>query len=141
MSLINTVGGHNEQASIRKLKVKAAAAITKGNVVAWDATADDGITVIQAGVGSVPCGIALEAAAAAGDYLWIQTRGIGKVALVTGGSVAAGSGMICAATGAVAHDVIDASLVGPFMVGIALQADSSTTLAAGDYIVCPMAGW
>jgi hypothetical protein len=140
MPLINTIGGHNDQAPIRKLKVKGGEDITAGQVVKWSATADDGITVLICGSGEVPCGVALEAIAS-GGYGYMQTRGIGLVALTTGGSVAAGSACISAASGAVGVDVIDASLVTPFMVALALADDSSTTLAAGDYIVCPLAGW
>ena len=127
-------------APIRKLKVKCAAATTVGDVLAWSQTADDGITVVIGGVGAIPCGIALEAGAA-GDYIWMQTRGISQVALVTDQNVAANGGLICGADGIVAQDVIDASLVTPFMVGFALADDSSTTLAAGDAIICPLAGW
>jgi hypothetical protein len=128
------------------MTVKAGAAITKGQVVSWDtATAKDGITVIVAGVNTIPAGVAVETAAS-GDYFRVQTRGLGDVNLTTSNASAAGDMLYTAASGAVA-DVAVGSLTtdaDPYFgcVGLALADDSGTTQTAGTYMVmCPCSWW
>lgn len=119
-------------------------AITKGNLVRHAVGADasgaydDGVSVMQGDADTIPVGIALETTAAAGDFLRVQTQGLGLVDITTVSSgVAAGEAIIPGASGAVDGIALGSTLanyVGQ-VVGLALVADSTNTLSAGQYIL------
>lgn len=139
MKNIPGIGTHYTDApEVTIRKVKAGAAITKGHVVQWSATADDGITVLQGGANTIPAGIALEAATAAGQYIYIQTGGLGLVNGVTDGNAAAGQMLYAAASGAMNGVTMGSNTDSDYVtarVGLALADDSSTAQVAGTYIV------
>jgi len=123
---------------VSKLYVKAGGTIAAGDVVKLSSTADDGYTVLECTSGVPPLGVAYTAAVA-GDYLWIQTGGIGEIDLVTSNAVVADAWMIPhSAAGAVTTDAVDASTAPGLILGLALADDSSTTQAAGTYWLCPL---
>jgi hypothetical protein len=117
--------------------------LAAGNVV--QVASADGFEVSKdisggSSIANTVAGVAL-AAITDGNYGFIQCGGIGAVALVTDGNVAAGDVLMApgAADGAVAEVTITSTdptvaqilaLLGG-RLGVALAADSSTTLAAG----------
>lgn len=126
------------------LTVKAAAAITAGDIVSMSTVADDGITVVAGSATGIPAGVAIESAAA-GAKLRIQTRGVGLVAITNDGTnIAAGDPLVAAATKAVTGLTAGSGLVAQseLLFGVALAAETTTTCAAGSYIVmCPHSWW
>ena len=107
--------------------------ITEGNVVVLDTTNKDGYHVMQSDANTVGIGIAQEAAAAAGDEIKVQTYGVGIKAITTGGSAAANASLKAGAAGATAEVAAGTACYAAF--AYALDADTSTTLAAGDYFI------
>lgn len=89
----NTSGAHgkttlNDTADRLLIEVEAGGAITAGDVVLWDTmTADTNPTVSQADVGSdndaLICGVAVDAAAAAGDTVVVCRNGPALVNIST----------------------------------------------------------
>jgi len=106
--------------------------ITKGNVVRMDTTGKNQYTVYQSDANTVGVGIAQETVTS-GGRIKVQTYGIGLQALVTGGSAAANAALKAGAAGATAEVAAGTACFAP--IGYALDADSSTTLAAGDYFL------
>lgn len=140
---ISGASGYTAQADYVERPVKAGEDITKGDVLCWDATDDDGITVAIAGATSIPCGVALTDADD-GAYFRMQTRGLNKVALTTDGGVAAGHVLYADASGAVDSSAIGSITDGDFAllkVGVALADDASTSQAIGTCVLFPTAGW
>lgn len=81
-----------------------------------------------AAINSAPVGIFL-ATIADGEYCWIQAKGKNKSAMTTDGDVAQGERLMVHATttgGVDTHDDTSKPIV-----GVALEADSGTSLAAG----------
>lgn len=117
------------------------AAIAAGNLVCY--TTDDNfyeVTNDRSGGTSdnnKPAGLAITAIAD-GDCGWIQVRGISQAAITTDGSVAADEPLKAHATTDGGADS-GANTDNPnIFFGYALDADASTTLAAGKaYIDCP----
>jgi hypothetical protein len=116
------------------LRVKAAAALAIGDVVSWGQTADDGITVMDATAADPVAGVCVTAAAAAGDYLTIQTKGL-NVAIITnnGTDVVAGDCLIPGAAIAVPVVAGGAEVANQagLVFGQALHAETGTSCAAG----------
>jgi predicted transcriptional regulator len=110
----------------------AGEAITEGDVVILDHTDENGYTVLQSNADSVAIGVAQEDAAD-GAEVKVQTYGLGIKAITTGGSAAANSSLIAGASGATAEVAAGTAAYAPF--AYALEADSSTTLAAEDYFI------
>lgn len=125
---------------------KAGEEITAGNVVVWatigdGATLGDGLTVMQSDVNQVGVGQALETVATVGNPIRVQIYGVNQVALTTGGSAAnTGTVLFAGAAGATAEAEVSAITAPQLaaMVGIALDADTDTTLAAGKAMICGM---
>ena len=137
---------------------KAAVAITKGNVLRHMTSGDSGLggystsyygmSVAVGAANTIPVGVAMStvaaAAAAAGAFLKVQTGGLGQQDLTTGGSADAGTLLYTGAAGATAESALGSITDGDIVLGtlgIALAADSSTTLAAGNYVLFPMGAW
>ena len=150
---------NNPKAEYRFLVLNCAEAITKGNVVRWtqgdtsDTSGDyamasfseslAGAQVSQSDANLGACGIAMETGAA-GAWIKVQTKGLGQQAIVTGGAADVSTMLYAGAAGATAETALDGTIDGgPVvgLVGIALKADTSTALAAGEYIVTAMFGW
>lgn len=120
--------------------VRAAEAITKGDPVSvYDASPGTGYTVGARDVWRVDAvatpvnGIAIDGAAA-GAWFTIQTKGKGLVDLTTDGSAVALGGLTPTTTaGTVTAAIQAATVFNEF--GYALAADSSTTLAAANYVL------
>ena len=72
----------------------------------------------------------LQAALTNGKYGWIQTKGFNRIAMLTGGGVAAGEVLIPTATNG-AVDGVAATAVTTRDIGHALVADSGTAQAIG----------
>lgn len=120
------------------LRVKAAAAMAVGDVVSWGQTASDGITVMDATAADPVAGIVCTAAAAAGDYITIQTKGLNTVVITNDGTdIVAGDLLVPGA--AVAVPVIggnaEADLKAGLVFGQALAAETSTSCAVGSVIL------
>lgn len=112
----------------------ASEAIAVGDVVMFDLTNKSQYHCSQSDANGIPIGIALEAATASGDEIKVQTYGIGIKAITTGGSAAAGAALVCGAAGATA-EVAAGTAPTNRPLGWALAADSSTALAAGNYVI------
>lgn len=121
--------------------------ISAGDVVQWGSA--DGIEVTNdrsggSAIANTVAGVALDDITD-GNWGFIQVAGVGQVALTTSGSVAAGTplmidasndGQCVAATyTSTAPTVAELYVLLGGTFGIALAADSSTTLAAQDYII------
>lgn len=131
------------------LTVKCGEAITKGNVVRWAdidvdiagetllTSADAGIAVMQGDANTIPVGVALETGAT-GEYIRVQTRGLGEVAIVTAGNADDGDILYISASGVAASSAMGSITDGDLvlgLVGLALTEDTGTALAAGEYIL------
>lgn len=144
MGAIPGINGHLPNlAEVRVKYRKASAAITKGDAVVLNATASDGITVTASGADGIPYGIALETAAAAGDYIHVQTRGLGLVACtntVTDG--AAGTVLVTGAnadvTSVAVASMSTAAKYAATILGYSLAAAAAGVQAAGSYMICPV---
>lgn len=128
------------------LTVKAGEAITAGQILGWSTAADDGITAVifTETAGGLPIGVAVESVASGKDVK-VQTKGLGLVDIRTGGSAAADTALIANDVGVTAEVAMGsvANTDEPEqLIGLALDEDSSTTLAAGDYVLmCPHSWW
>lgn len=106
--------------------------ITEGNVVVLDYSNEDGYHVRQSDANTVGIGIAQETASS-GSAIKVQTYGIGIKPITTGGSAAANASLKAGAAGATAEVAAGTACYAAF--AYALDADTSTTLAAGDYFI------
>lgn len=100
------------------------------SVEAWETTMDyDSATVVS--ILQAVAGV-LQAALTNGTYGFVQTKGYGRKDVTTDGNVTAGVRLMAgAANGTVVlHDAGAKA-----DIGVALEADSSTTLAAGKYVL------
>jgi len=103
-----------------------------GAYPAFEATVDGDSATIPVLLNR-PFGI-LQAALTDGAYGWAQIAGIGQQDLTTGGGVAQGE-LLIGTTGDGVVDGVAANAVTQKTLGEATEADVSTVLAAGDYIV------
>lgn len=140
-------------------------AITKGNVVRWAVAGEGtaphsivaystdttfashkknaGVLIMQGDANKVAVGFAQETGAI-GDIIKVQTRGLGEVDIVTGGSMAVDTLLYMGASGATAESALGSITDGDYVLGIVgygLDADSSTTGYANTYIVTSFGGW
>ncbi len=112
----------------------ASEAIVKGDVVMFDLTNKSLYHCSQSDANGIPIGVAQEAAAASGDHIKVQTYGIGIKAITTGGSANVGAALVCGAAGASA-EVAGGTEPTNRPLGWAFALDTSTALAAGDYVI------
>lgn len=98
---------------------------------AYEATMDVSSSTIVA-IPQAPLGV-LQAALTDGAYGWAQFKGLGLQDITTDGGVAVGERLMPHASTDGGFDTHSAGAVAD--VGVALEADSSTTLAAGKYIL------
>lgn len=106
-------------------KFKAGNAVAKGDLLQYSATADDGVTVVDAAASTFVACVAAEDAAS-GDYFLGQVKGFCDY-ITTDGTVAASGALVPGA--AVADSVAIASATA-FTFGFALADDAGTVLSA-----------
>lgn len=136
--IVAQLGGHNDQLHRKVEKFRCGGTIAKGNVVKYDtSSASDYGRVVVCTEGIPPVGVALEGGAD-GDYIKVQTWGIGLVNLLSDGSVAANAWIIPdAVAGAVSTDAVDGDTPAGLQLGFAFAADTITAVSAGTYLICP----
>lgn len=148
------------QPSITFRIFKAAEIVASGNVMRMQNSGDSalggysasyyGMAAAVSDADTIPVGVAMHAvtaaAAAAGAYVKVQTGGIGQQALVAtpaSTNTAVGAYLYAIAAGAVT-DVAVASAAARSavcMLGSVLVASSTTTQAAGSYVIHPAGAW
>jgi hypothetical protein len=119
--------------------------IAVGSIVALSTVADDGITVVLSNASlNIPLGVALNAGTS-GAKIRVQVKGLGLVPIVVDAVTAEGRWLIATDNGT-ALECTPGSAAHTSkpecMFGLALDVDTATALAAGDYIVtCPGSWW
>lgn len=98
-------------------------------------------TCMHNGTAGVAAGVAQSAATTA-TYLWVQTGGKGRKALVTDGGVAEGDGLVING-GTSPDDTVDTMADGEeeCVCGWALDADTGSAQPAGAYTVATEKNW
>lgn len=108
---------------------------SQGHVVyPASATGDEVTSDTATGIGVITSGVAM-ADISDGNYGYFQVTGIGQVALLTDGNVAAGSALEADAAGTDGR-VLVATVGTDQVMGVAFAADAGTVLAAGAYRLC-----
>jgi hypothetical protein len=103
----------------------ASAALTVGEAVCADLTADDGIAVDYCTASGVPLGIIVDSSCAVGARCKLQTKGVFEAAVldVTQGNAVAGSGAYAHTDGSLYGDTTDDD---KHPVGLFLDASSAS---------------
>lgn len=142
---VTGASGYADQPDVVLRRVKAGEAITAGAVLMFSNSAADGVTVLESAGNNWPCGVAAEAAAS-GDWFDMQTFGLNVAAMTcTATDITSGQMIYCDTDdGVVSGCDLDgpgtANADGRF-VGVALEAETGTTLAKGTIMICCNGGW
>jgi len=119
--------------------------ILVGSTVRWalvsEETGYEGRAVMLSDADTIPCGVACSAGNS-GDVIRVQCGGLGDVDIITNGDndIAAGNLLFAVASGVVDSSALagdPATDIVLSTVGLALEDDGDTLVAAGGYVLFP----